>query len=79
MFCLFDGSFHVIHNVSLDPSWTPSDPDNNITTENLSVAARSIFTRVEPGTVDAELVNRISGMASYDGSATVTWVHEYLY
>ncbi|KAJ7097604.1 putative zinc-finger of transcription factor IIIC complex-domain-containing protein [Mycena epipterygia] len=76
MFCLFDGSFHVIHNISLDPSWTPSNPSNNITTENLSVAARSIFTRVEPGTVDLDLVNRISGMASYDGSATVTWVHE---
>ncbi|KAJ7916764.1 putative zinc-finger of transcription factor IIIC complex-domain-containing protein [Mycena leptocephala] len=76
MFCLFDGSFHIIHNLSLDPSWTPSNPENNLTTQNLSIVARSIFTRVEPGTVDAELENRISGMASYDGSATVTWVHE---
>ncbi|KAJ7312923.1 putative zinc-finger of transcription factor IIIC complex-domain-containing protein [Mycena albidolilacea] len=76
MICLFDGSFHVVHNVSSDPSWTPSDPDDAISTQKLSATARSIFTRVEPGAVDAELENRISAMTSYDGSATVTWVHE---
>ncbi|KAJ6498553.1 putative zinc-finger of transcription factor IIIC complex-domain-containing protein [Mycena vitilis] len=76
MICLFDGSFHIIHNVSVDPSWTPSNPDDDITTQKLSIAARSLFTRVESGTVDSELENRISGMASYDGSATVTWIHE---
>ncbi|KAJ7444557.1 putative zinc-finger of transcription factor IIIC complex-domain-containing protein [Mycena galericulata] len=76
MVCLFDGSFYMIHNLSLDPSWTPSNPDDTITTETLSLAARSIFTRVEPGNVGTELVNRISGMAPYDGSATVTWIHE---
>ncbi|KAJ7489173.1 putative zinc-finger of transcription factor IIIC complex-domain-containing protein [Mycena latifolia] len=73
--CMSDGSFHVIHSLSRDPSWTPPT-DDAVTTDSLSVAARTIFTRVEPGTVDAELVNRISGMASYDGGATVTWVHE---
>ncbi|KAJ7843105.1 putative zinc-finger of transcription factor IIIC complex-domain-containing protein [Mycena olivaceomarginata] len=76
MICLFDGSFHLVHNVSSDPSWTPSDPDDAISTQKLSATARSIFTRVEPGAVDAELENRISAMTSYDGSATVTWVHE---
>ncbi|KAJ6551185.1 putative zinc-finger of transcription factor IIIC complex-domain-containing protein [Mycena capillaripes] len=76
MICLFDGSFHIIHNVSRDPSWTPSKPDDTISTQKLSVAARSLFSRVEPGPIDSELENRISGMVSYDGSATVTWVHE---
>ncbi|KAJ7176800.1 putative zinc-finger of transcription factor IIIC complex-domain-containing protein [Mycena filopes] len=76
MLCLSDGSFHILHDVSRDPSWAPSDPGVAITTQNLSIAARSIFTRVEPGPVDPEVENRISAMASYDGSATVTWVHE---
>ncbi|KAJ7182836.1 putative zinc-finger of transcription factor IIIC complex-domain-containing protein [Mycena crocata] len=73
---LFDGSFHIIHDLARDPSWAPSDPSDAVTTENLSLAARSIFTRVEPGTVDVDLVNRLSGMAPYDGCGTVIWVHE---
>ncbi|KAJ6598219.1 putative zinc-finger of transcription factor IIIC complex-domain-containing protein [Mycena vulgaris] len=76
MVFLFDGSIYIIHNLSLDPSWTPRNPDDAVTTDTLSLAARAIFTRVEPGNIDPDLVNRISGMASYDGSATVTWVHE---
>ncbi|KAJ7705602.1 putative zinc-finger of transcription factor IIIC complex-domain-containing protein [Mycena rosella] len=74
--CLFDGSFHAIHSLSLDPSWTPPTPDDALSTTNLSVVARSIFARVEPGSIDSDLVNRISSMSSYDGSATVAWVHE---
>jgi general transcription factor 3C protein 4 len=76
--CLSDGSFHVVHSLASNPSWTAPAPDDAVSTESLSIAARSIFTRVEPGTVDPGLVNRISGMASYDGSATVAWVHECL-
>ncbi|KAF8201349.1 putative zinc-finger of transcription factor IIIC complex-domain-containing protein [Mycena galopus ATCC 62051] len=119
--CLYDGSFHVVRDVSSDPGWgvppknllsasngsdessnpnsggdelnSNSNPDFNnnvnpisadnennnddkISTQNLSVVARSIFTRVEAGVVDAELENRISAMTSYDGGATVAWVHE---
>ncbi|KAJ7779200.1 putative zinc-finger of transcription factor IIIC complex-domain-containing protein [Mycena metata] len=76
MICVSDGSFHILHDLSLDPSWAPSNPEVAITTQNLSIAARSIFTRVEPGPVDAEVENRISAMTSYDESATVIWVHE---
>ncbi|KAJ6482521.1 putative zinc-finger of transcription factor IIIC complex-domain-containing protein [Mycena sanguinolenta] len=76
MICLYDGSFHVVHNVSSDPSWTPSSLDDPISTQKLSITARSLFTRVEPGVVDRELENRISAMTPYDGSATVTWLHE---
>ncbi|KAJ7040982.1 putative zinc-finger of transcription factor IIIC complex-domain-containing protein [Mycena alexandri] len=66
MICVSDGSFHILHDLSFDPSWTPSDPEVAITTQNLSI----------PGPVDTEVENRISAMASYDESATVTWVHE---
>ncbi|KAJ7240849.1 putative zinc-finger of transcription factor IIIC complex-domain-containing protein [Mycena haematopus] len=76
LICLYDGSFHVVHNVSSDPSWTPTSLDDPVSTQKLSITARSIFTRVEPGVVDPQLENRISAMMSYDGSATVTWVHE---
>ncbi|KAJ7770286.1 putative zinc-finger of transcription factor IIIC complex-domain-containing protein [Mycena maculata] len=78
LLCLFDGAFHMIHGLSRDPSWAPADPADGdaLTSANLSVTARGVFARVEPGDVDADLVNRISGMASYDGSATITWVHE---
>ncbi|KAK7052111.1 putative zinc-finger of transcription factor IIIC complex-domain-containing protein [Favolaschia claudopus] len=76
--CLFDGSFHVVHKRSqTNPSWIPTDPEDDISTQKLSLTARSIFTRAEVGPVDAELENRVSGMTSYDGSATVTWVHDY--
>ncbi|KAF7377460.1 hypothetical protein MSAN_00167800 [Mycena sanguinolenta] len=76
MICLYDGSMHTVHNVSSDPSWTPPSLDDPISTQKLSITARSLFTRVEPGVVDRELENRISAMMSYDGSATVTWLHE---
>ncbi|KAJ6618186.1 putative zinc-finger of transcription factor IIIC complex-domain-containing protein [Mycena sp. CBHHK59/15] len=42
MISLSDGSFHMIHNLSNDPSWSPTGP-GDITSETLSHAARSIL------------------------------------
>jgi general transcription factor 3C polypeptide 4 len=76
--CLFDGSFHVIHGISIDPSYFPSSPSSPLTGANLSATARSIFSQVEIGDVRSTDVNRTSGMISYDNSSTVVWVHEYV-
>lgn len=74
---LFDGSFHVLHNVSSDPSWTSTIPNYSLTSEKLSAASRSVFSEVEQGEISYSDVNRICGMIPYDSSATILWVHEY--
>lgn len=74
--CLSDGSFRVAYDLSREPAWAHPSAEVDVSTKSLCAAARGIFARVEPGAVDPELVNRISGMASYDGSAAVAWVHE---
>jgi general transcription factor 3C protein 4 len=75
--CLSGGSFHVIQQLSLEPSWSAANV-STLTTENLSVASRSVFTRVENEETQFTDVNRISGMLSYDGSATLLWLHEFV-
>ena len=74
--CLFDGSFHVIHGLSVDPSYFPANPQSDLTSEKISAASRSIFTETSVGDIRRKDVNRISGMMSYDGSSTVIWAHE---
>lgn len=76
---LSDGSFHVVHNLSIDPSWSPPILDEKVTTESLTKTARSIFLQAEPGNLGFEDVNSTSGVVSYDGSATMLWVHEYAF
>ncbi|KAG5645399.1 hypothetical protein DXG03_006352 [Asterophora parasitica] len=75
---LFDGSFHVFHNLSSEPSTTPrSTPGfkEPVTSENLSNASRSIFIQSEEG-VEFSDMNRITGLTSYDGSSTFIWIQE---
>ncbi|KAF4568389.1 hypothetical protein EYR36_010400 [Pleurotus pulmonarius] len=72
---LFDGSIHVIHNITRGPTWDPPSNDNtNLTTEHISKLVRSIFEAHEPNST-FEDVGRIGGMSCYDSSAVV-WVHE---
>jgi general transcription factor 3C protein 4 len=81
---LFDGSFHVISNLSANPQLVASNTSESLTTEGLSLQARTAFTRVE--TREARLstaitrydANRISGMTSYDHGGTFAWIHEYV-
>src|SRR5271154_2750895 len=69
---LFDGTFHVIHNISVEPSWSPHGFS---TTDDLSAVARAVATRAESGISQLTDMHRISGFASYDGSGIVTWVY----
>jgi len=73
---LFDGSFYVVHKFSLEPSLVPAAADESLTSERLSMTIRSTFTRTEQ-VVEYDDVNRITGLESYDGSATFCWIQEW--
>ncbi|KAG6864726.1 hypothetical protein C0991_007644 [Blastosporella zonata] len=72
---LFDGSFHVVYNVSGEPTMTPPTEDTLVTSEKLSRTVRSVFARSEQD-VDYGDMNRITGLTSYDGSSTFIWIQE---
>ena len=72
---LFDGSFHVIHNFSWEPSFVPAAGAEFLTSERLSITIRSAFRQAEQN-VRYDDVNRITGLESYDGSATFFWIQE---
>jgi general transcription factor 3C protein 4 len=76
--CLFDGSFHVIYGLSVDPSYFPPNPLSELTSEKLSFTSRSIFAKTSFGDIRRRDANRVSGMMSYDASSTVMWAHEYV-
>lgn len=76
--CLSDGSFHVIQELSVDPSYSFPSAPSPLTGDKLSVTARSIFSQVESRDIRSTDVNRTSGMMSYDNLSTVVWAHEYV-
>ncbi|KAJ8588488.1 hypothetical protein M405DRAFT_740181 [Rhizopogon salebrosus TDB-379] len=73
---LFDGSFHVIHNLSVKPSWNPSVANDTLTSAELSRASRELFAKVTPAGISRMDVNRIGGMVSYDSQSTLVWIYE---
>ncbi|KAG6844758.1 hypothetical protein H0H87_003981 [Tephrocybe sp. NHM501043] len=54
---------------------TPPTVDTLVTSEKLSRAVRSVFVRSEHD-VDFKDMNRITGLASYDGSSTFIWIQD---
>lgn len=72
---LFDGSFHVAHRLSSDPTLTPTN-STAVTAASLSQRARQVFAASETHTVKRTDVGRISGMMAYDGASTIAWIHE---
>jgi general transcription factor 3C protein 4 len=87
---LFDGSFHVIQNLSHEPMWSSSTADGRdgaevgdsnatFTSEGLSAASRTAFTLAERRDIRFTDVNRISGMLAHDdASGVMMWLHEYV-
>lgn len=73
MVCLYDGSFHMIHDVSTCPSIYPLD--RSLSSEELTRRARSVFA-VSEGEVSFSDANRTSGICDYDETGTVMWLHE---
>jgi hypothetical protein len=58
--------------VSSDPSWSTSE----INSQQVSKAARSVFVENQRGEVDLVDMNKITGVASFDGISTVVWAQE---
>ncbi|KAJ7594097.1 putative zinc-finger of transcription factor IIIC complex-domain-containing protein [Mycena floridula] len=72
---LFDGSFHVVHNVSIEPSWTPAR-DSSLSSRQLSLAARAVFKRSAAESMGHSDVNTTAGFICYNDSGDVMWLHE---
>lgn len=84
---LFDGSFHVIYNISTEPTLKAdaSNTDASFSSERLSAISRSVFVQCEGEALGAlvddskmkNVVNRIGGMTPYSSeSPIITWIHE---
>ncbi|RPD64172.1 hypothetical protein L227DRAFT_571740 [Lentinus tigrinus ALCF2SS1-6] len=71
---LSDGSFYVIHKLSVDPTLYPP-PTEPIQPDALSAASRSVFVRAE-SKASFKDVDRIHGAATYDGGSTFMWTYE---
>ncbi|KAI1793486.1 transcription factor IIIC subunit delta N-term-domain-containing protein [Ganoderma leucocontextum] len=72
---LSDGSFHVIHSLSANPTLDPP-PSEGVSSQTLSAVSRAFFARAEPEKVSLKDVDRINGMTTYDGRATCIWTYE---
>ncbi|KAJ7623747.1 transcription factor IIIC subunit delta N-term-domain-containing protein [Roridomyces roridus] len=76
--CLFDGSIHIVHSVSQDPTLSEQvvqRPDE-LTSRGLSEILRSTFERTEKGAVSKRDMNRVSGLIPYDDFSVALWVQE---
>ncbi|KAI0251386.1 putative zinc-finger of transcription factor IIIC complex-domain-containing protein [Lactifluus subvellereus] len=75
---LFDGSFHVLYDISSSPTVNPhldSTRQSGFSSSDLSSVCRRIFIQIEGGTIPQEM-NRINGMVSFGGFPIVCWAHE---
>ncbi|EIW74796.1 hypothetical protein CONPUDRAFT_169750 [Coniophora puteana RWD-64-598 SS2] len=75
-----DGSFHVIHNASSDPSWASpiSEGGAALDSQLMSTRVRGVLGRESAGSATWMDVGRTYGMASYDGAGAFAWVYEKL-
>ncbi|KAF9479133.1 hypothetical protein BDN70DRAFT_709576 [Pholiota conissans] len=77
---LFDGSFHVVRNLSMDPSWASKAAvdveSEHVTSETLSALSRATFEKAEKGEVDRGDMLRIDGAIPYDDVSVFLWVYE---
>lgn len=74
---LSDGSFHVVHRLSVDPTLDPPTSEA-VSSDALSAASRAVFVHTEPEKMSLKDVDRINGMTSYDDSSTFMWTYEYV-
>lgn len=74
---LFDGSVHVIHSVTEEPTLSDvSRSLDDLTSRGLSDILRSTFVRTERQKISKRDVNRVSGMIPYDDCSVALWVQE---
>jgi general transcription factor 3C polypeptide 4 len=76
---LFDGSFHVIYDISSSPTVGPSigsTEQSGFSSSDLSSVSRKIFIQIEGGAIPQEEMNRINGMVSFGGFPIICWTYE---
>jgi general transcription factor 3C protein 4 len=79
---VFDGSIHVLDNISTLPEFMQSESENGMSTETLSTHARTANVKAETREQKTSIAitrhdaNRVGGMTIYDKGATVAWLHE---
>ncbi|KAI8969373.1 putative zinc-finger of transcription factor IIIC complex-domain-containing protein [Trametes punicea] len=73
---LSDGSFHAIHNVSVDPTLDPPPSSDQFSSGALSANSRAIFLHAEPAKMTFKDVDRVNGMTAYDDGSTFMWTYE---
>ena len=69
---LTDGSFHVVQNISSDPSWS----GGCVNSYQISKAVRSAFVESQNCDVDLVDMNKITGVCLFDDGSTVVWAQE---
>lgn len=81
---LFDGSYHVVKNVSTRPTLADKsvmeddgEGESSMTSAKLSRIAREYFVAAEAGSAKFSDMNATNGVTEFDGSGTVVWLHEY--
>lgn len=72
---LSDGSFHVVHGISVEPT-LDSSPES-VSSDALSAASRAIFLQTEQDKVTFQDVDQVNGMTTYDDRSTFMWIYEY--
>lgn len=79
---LFDGSVHTIHQVSVEPSWSPpTSQDQPSLQTNLTASVRSVFVQCESSSskpISDLDDNRMCGYFPYDTLGTMAWLHTYV-
>ncbi|KAJ7574378.1 transcription factor IIIC subunit delta N-term-domain-containing protein [Mycena floridula] len=73
---LFDGSVHVVHELSVEPSWTPSVAKDDLMSRRLSQLSRSVFVQASERSVSYRDANRVSGLVSGDDCGVVFWAQD---
>ena len=74
---LFDGSFHSIRGLTVEPFYSHTQEDSgSMCYHEISKRARTAFLKSENKAMTRADVCRMNGMVLYDGSSTVIWAHE---
>ena len=76
---LYDGTVHLIYDLSTDPSMVPSDQPSSFAPPSaivLSKAVRSVFARTQPESISFDDVNNIPGFTFYDDAGIAIWFQQ---
>ncbi|KXN82242.1 Putative transcription factor tau subunit sfc9 [Leucoagaricus sp. SymC.cos] len=75
---LADGSFHVVRDLSSNPSYPSSQDSSAATSQKFSKAVRSIFNETQNGDADSVDMNKITGIGLFDDRSMFVWSQEVM-